>query len=236
MDSCPGVYHRISTHFIERIEETFLLNPGPQRGIDLRTDRDEFRLPADKRTLLFFRLGDGTTVIKMEDAGCPPFWKQEFKTIENVLEYVKHSVAFVKTRVNSKDDFMKRKEHVPQEAKEVFYKALVSLYPGPSDPASSTPGDTAREEIREVLFQQGIQYGISYMIGVMESLLKDSFSSHHHVFNCKQCETLVRDATNQLKQFTKLDQLRLYKGERKGKEVCLPNPNTWHELFVKWSG
>jgi hypothetical protein len=42
------------------------LNPGEQRGLDFRIEKDECRLPAGKKSILFFRLGDDTTVIKME--------------------------------------------------------------------------------------------------------------------------------------------------------------------------
>jgi hypothetical protein len=46
---------RRSTHYPERLDETFLLNPGAQRGLDIRKDEPLLRLPANKHTLLFFR-------------------------------------------------------------------------------------------------------------------------------------------------------------------------------------
>lgn len=87
-----GTYPRYSTHFEERLSESFVLNPGtslfpfysfakflsvifstfarffivtflgPQCGLDIRG----MGLPAGKNTVLFFRVGDGTTLIKLE--------------------------------------------------------------------------------------------------------------------------------------------------------------------------
>lgn len=47
-----------------------MLNPGAQRGLDLKA-LHSYQLPANKQTLLFFRLGDGTTAIKMESMQMP---------------------------------------------------------------------------------------------------------------------------------------------------------------------
>lgn len=57
---------RRSTHYPERLDEVFVLNPGAQRGVDVRKDRPTLRLPAKKHTILFFRLNDNTTCIKLE--------------------------------------------------------------------------------------------------------------------------------------------------------------------------
>lgn len=131
------------------------------------------RLPIGKKSILFFRLGDGTTVIKMECmltklyficlhlvAGCPPFWQEDFQSMDNMKEFAKHMSEFVKTRVSSDGTYLKmaqkringtcksdiglgvstkRKEHVPSEVKETFYDALRSLYPEVSNEESSSP-------------------------------------------------------------------------------------------------
>jgi hypothetical protein len=52
---------RLSSHFIERLDESFKLHEN-HRGLDI----GHGFLPAGKATVLFFRLGDGTTIIKME--------------------------------------------------------------------------------------------------------------------------------------------------------------------------
>jgi hypothetical protein len=49
------ILYRISTHYPERADETFELH-GPQRGIDIKDS--SMKLPASKKTILFFRLAD----------------------------------------------------------------------------------------------------------------------------------------------------------------------------------
>jgi hypothetical protein len=60
-------------------------------------------------------------------------------------------------------------------------------------------------------------FGISKMIELLESLDQedDNFPDRH---------------LGVLKSYTRMDKLRLYKGERKGLEVCLPSLLQWHEL------
>lgn len=37
-------------------------------------------------------------VIKIERAGCPPFWRKDFRSLQNVLEFGRHATDFVTTR------------------------------------------------------------------------------------------------------------------------------------------
>lgn len=134
-----------------------MLNPGAQRGLDIRKDEPMLRLPANKHTLLFFRLMDNTTVIKLEsmtfftvfpnyiDAGCPPFWREGFQSFENCLEFARHSKDYVETCVAQTAkgkrpvNFslmlklggmkVKRAEHVSAEQTKLFQAALDTCYP-----------------------------------------------------------------------------------------------------------
>lgn len=140
---------RISSHYPERFGETFPLH-GYHRGYDLKGDDKFTKLPANKRTVLFFRLGDGTTVIKGEYAGCPPFWQRSHRTLSNAAEFGKHSVNFLTTRFQpapGKIDVFRgwytgmpvqRSEFVPGDLHRYFLLALDVLYP--KDKLSDTPG------------------------------------------------------------------------------------------------
>lgn len=138
----------MSSHYVERLDESFEKHEN-HRGLDIR---GHAALPAGKFTILFFRLADGTTVLKMEsvyytitiivalsythphsEVGCPPFWKKDFRSVKNALEFGRHTKDFVSTRVlnNAKKGGMKqqRAEYVTVGSKRVFSLALDQLYP-----------------------------------------------------------------------------------------------------------
>lgn len=90
----PYVYGRISTHYQESSES------HPQSpwighfGIDPRSGS----LPAFMRTILFGHRQDGSTFIKIEEHGCPPFWRWKFLTLGNILEFLGHAFDYIRSR------------------------------------------------------------------------------------------------------------------------------------------
>jgi hypothetical protein len=65
--------------------------------------------------------------------GCPPFWRKDFRSVKNALEFGRHTKDFVSARVlnNAKKGGMKqqRAEYVTVGSKRVFSLALDQLYP-----------------------------------------------------------------------------------------------------------
>jgi len=169
INNCPGTYTRLSTHFAERLSETIALHGG-QRGLDFK---NMTTLPVKKAALLFFRLGDGTLILKLEHAGCPPFWKTDFMTIENTIEYGRHSRDYMKTRViHNKGMPIRRTEKVPEDAINIFTEALWILFPPEN---FKVQGEYSVTNIhREQLQNYGITHGISAMIDILSGELSPS--------------------------------------------------------------
>lgn len=84
----PNCYSRISTHYTET-SNRFL-----HHGLDLR----DMGLPAHKHAILFGVRKNHTTFIKLEDHGCPPFWKRGFKSLKNFKEYIGHTFDYLNSR------------------------------------------------------------------------------------------------------------------------------------------
>eukprot|EP01127_Copromyxa_protea_P011210 TRINITY_DN2802_c0_g1_i4.p1 TRINITY_DN2802_c0_g1~~TRINITY_DN2802_c0_g1_i4.p1 ORF type:complete len:857 (-),score=210.70 TRINITY_DN2802_c0_g1_i4:68-2638(-) len=200
MASVDGCYERISSHYPERFGETFSLH-GYQRGYDIKSDNA--RLPAMKRTMLFFRLGDGTTVIKGEFAGCPPFWRKEFRTLSNAAEFTKHGVDFMSTRFKASSGMVtQRSEFLPADLHRIFFLALDILYPktgkldGTGDividenriddaaeiahamaflSEKEDDGDKDREKLKRRIYKCGVQAGLSDIIRLLEYHKPESY-------------------------------------------------------------
>lgn len=113
-------YTRISTHMPGRFKEE-------QWGLDLVN----MNLPAQKNTLLFGTLDDGTLYLKMEDHGCPPALKQPIGSEEQkkmMPQFKGHVVDFAKTREGI-NKFVEKKGYIrPQARRENTPKDAVVLY------------------------------------------------------------------------------------------------------------
>jgi hypothetical protein len=123
------VYDRISTHF-GLYNHT--LEEGKQKGLDM----GNLHLPGNKHTLLFSQLPDGTTFIKMETHGCPPFWKTGFRSFANFQEFVGHTLDLFKSKLGHSNleglcDEAKilkpKRENVSKEIKTLYHKTLEAL-------------------------------------------------------------------------------------------------------------
>eukprot|EP01126_Amoeba_proteus_P046651 TRINITY_DN5281_c0_g1_i26.p1 TRINITY_DN5281_c0_g1~~TRINITY_DN5281_c0_g1_i26.p1 ORF type:complete len:1040 (-),score=238.99 TRINITY_DN5281_c0_g1_i26:44-3163(-) len=122
-----GCYERISSHFLERFSEIHALH-GYQCGLDFGKNLEDV-VPGGKKAILFFRLGDGTTIIKGKNSGCPPFWKSEFRAFENARELSKHFSGKKKGKKKKNYGVTKHTEEIPVEFIQIYNLALEILYP-----------------------------------------------------------------------------------------------------------
>ena len=187
-------YGRISTHFKENLGRVGMLQGDkPQWGLDLRG----MGLPAGKNTILFALQPDGSLYIKMEDSGCPPFWKSGFRTSANFSEWARHAADFVKSRVSSvgKHDILPtRKEHIPKNIKKAFETCMKNA--GISDKKIINPGK---------------KFGISKMAGTVGMMQWEDPDPARKELN---------DFLNQ--RFAEAEE-RGYEGGIKGEEVLIPS-------------
>ena len=164
-------YSRISTHMGKDLK---LRKGDTQFGLDIKPFQDggkKYALPAGKKTILFDALTDKSFYMKLEEHGVPPFWKEGFRSPENVKEFLGHTVSYIQTRKPIKKvvNFVRqirlkstgsvqeaqskpletRKEHIPDKVMSAFKKAVKDIY--------------HTKEERERLIQQAKQGGISAM-------------------------------------------------------------------------
>jgi len=171
INNCDGTYTRMSTHFNERISETLALHGG-QCGLDFKNITT---LPAKKGSVLFFRLGDGTLILKLEHSGCPPIWQTQFMTIENTIEYTKHSRDYMRTRIAHNPGMpVRRTEKVPDDAIKIFNEALQILYPPQN---FKVQGEFLTDTYRQHLQSYGITHGISAMVSILSGDLSPADSA-----------------------------------------------------------
>ena len=117
-------YGRISTHMKESQAEGFA-----QYGLDLPPHTiGESALPAQRGTVLFGTLRDGTFYCKMEEFGVPPFWKRGHRTQKDFTQFAGHTMNFMKSLGPIAKIAKKvvagapkaRKESVPKKMKKIF--------------------------------------------------------------------------------------------------------------------
>lgn len=215
---CGGdaVYMRSSTHMKE-----YRLHGEKQRGLDLRG----MGMPANKRTLLFDKLPDGTLFLKMEEKGVPPFWKKGFREFSNFAEYLGHCGTFLLTRVKKGGIGIKqaRKEHVPKDAKRDFEKILQDL-----GTSIRTDDEAAKSETKK-----GKAFGLSKMDKILkkkEESIQSSISSGEPANSESPDETeKLLEYQSQIAKFRQdymqsllQAESRGYIGKVKGNEVLLP--------------
>lgn len=170
-------YARISSHMNEY--------KTAQWGVDFK----KYELPAGKKTLLFRHLpesddGMASTYLKMEAAGCPPFWKKGFRSYKNFATFAHHSINYCKSRCFSKKtkDLIDRHEFVPLELRGRYGKALgqrhksflkrVFIWLRPS--RLTKEEKVFKKEIKKAIVE-GKKYGISRMITHL-----NKWEAHHY--------------------------------------------------------
>lgn len=190
LNSHKNAYPRISTHYTERIDETYALH-SQQRGIDIRKSPN-CALPANKNTVLFFRLGDGTTIMKIESAGCPPFWQDGFRNTKSAMEFGRHSTDYFRSRFNglTQGQLPRRDENCTADFIQIYADALDILYPNMKKLEKFHTADECQDEeggkkkkldkaaakeqdkeltLKEKLFKFGVTHGLTVMIVLLEA-------------------------------------------------------------------
>lgn len=228
-----SVYGRISSHMKENVQKG-----QPQSGIDLKG----LGLPAGKQTLLFAAQPDGTLYLKMEERGCPPFWKENFRSYKNFSEFAGHTADYGITRFKAKNTgiYAARKEHVPKELKKEYQKVM-DFSSGVSTKQSffqkviakfSKPEGARAEAFKDV--KEGQKRGISEMERRLSAATdKAESKAANMAFDPKATDKEKQQAINAYLQASNLrDKLRTdyleparqagYTGEIKGEEVLLP--------------
>ncbi|MCE2982960.1 MAG: hypothetical protein LW832_05280 [Parachlamydia sp.] len=209
LKSC-GAYGRVSTH----------MSGKNQWGIDCPS------LPAEKRTVLFQKLPDGTIYLKMEEHGCPPFWKKGFRNFENFSQFIGHTLDFIRTRIykSGKSTYPLRKEHVPKKILKQYNLTVNFIFPKEKQSffnrlmGRKTIEQSANENLRNQFLAEG-KKGISSMSRNLDKLKK-------HAKNLSFEDQLQAETINIYNTGKLLDK-RLsmiphgYEGDIKGKEVPL---------------
>ncbi|MGK5593931.1 MAG: hypothetical protein ACSNEK_01055 [Parachlamydiaceae bacterium] len=198
--ACGGsaVYLRGSTHMQE-----YRIRGEQQLGLDLRN----VGLPANKRTLLFHKLDDGTLFLKMEERGFTPFWRKNFRNFSNVAEFLGHCGTWVHTRFKRGGIGIKeaRKEHVPKKTKKAFSRLMRELQEN---------NNFIKSEIKKEI-KEGSRFGLAKMdiiIGNRRETLQNSSDS-------ELIETFQREHLMALERA----KAKGYDGLVKGNEVHLPS-------------
>lgn len=163
------LYARISTHFKENLGkrgENGLQADEYQSGLDLRGRG----LPAGKNHVLFALQPDGTLFLKMEEYGCPPFWKATHRTFANFREFMGHAGTYVKSRfIRATKGLPARKEHVPKAAIKLFKQAMDEL-----SPPQSWFQRLFIRNITSAERKEGIKFGLSRMVKILQKHLEEN--------------------------------------------------------------
>jgi hypothetical protein len=144
-DKRGGCYGRFSSHFQAYTEQPSTLIPAGDKRNQRGLDMGDFEMPGNKRTLLFSKLPDGSTWVKPEEHGFPPFYENGFRSLSNFHEAMRHCMDFVTTRfdkspkpkdpreaqINAAADqkvgYLPRKEHVEKSTKNTFKNAITKI-------------------------------------------------------------------------------------------------------------
>lgn len=190
-------YGRISTHLKENVAPL-----RGQWGLDVRDQK----LPAGKHTILFAQQPDQTLYMKIEESGCPPFWQKKHRSFSNFVEYIKHTLDYLITRLIEKPKMIKKtyREETPSEIKQVFVKAMDQLY------------ESSRERNdKKARIQKGINLGISEMYNQLKRTHWETADSPN-----ENEEKYIPDSIRQ--RIIEADKLG-YQGTIKGEEVIFPH-------------
>lgn len=223
-DATNYTYSRISSHKGET-----LAKGDTQYGLDLRGKG----LPSGKHHILFAAQPDGSVYIKLEEHGCPPFWKNGFQTLKNFKEFFDHAVSYVTTRpaisktlkalhLTAEEKGPKleaKKEHIPAELKKEYKDTLNFIFPPNKTSFFEYLGlkKTSNEKKAAELYAEGKTYGISNMLKNVSSMDTSNFT----VDQLKKWSNMLYELAKQENRAKKgLDSIKDV--ELKGNEVIIP--------------
>lgn len=204
LNAC-GAYGRISSHY-----KGYKVG---QRGVDFDS---EIKLPASKHSVLFSRLpgSNATTFVKLEEFGCPPFWKKKFRNKENFNEFLGHSMNYVKGITGVKSSFSvklePRRENINKSDIKLFKEAMANL--------RKIEGNNSVYSKENEVF--GLEHGISKMVEILKK--KIDMLSKEELNEVDEANLkLAIDQLRKLMKKIEKDKANGYMGERQGDEVCL---------------
>lgn len=213
-----GTYDRVSSHYSHAMELGKM-----QKGLDM----GDLQMPGNFRHILFSDLKDGTTFIKLEPYGLPPFWSKGFRTFANFKEFVNHSLQYVSTRfIKKSQNYTARREHLTSEQKKKFSNIMNRF-------KELAPTSSQRKQVK-FLEKEGLKHGISKMEENLTKVNRVIYDRDVTVLTSKQMSkfrTLNRFLfafQDDLKEIKEQDLKKNYTKGRKGSEVTLP---TFAEFF-----
>jgi hypothetical protein len=197
------VYPRISSHMA-------LETMGTQWGIDFEPDE----LPAKKQTLLFAQLKGNpeTLYMKLEGHGCPPFWKEGFRTLHNFTLFCLHAIDYIRTRFvpSKKDVYETRKEHISSKIKRAYSEVMQLDQPKGILERIGALFSSVKFTAKVAGAEEGLSQGVSKMIEKLK-LVPQSDVSYQK----------AKELLSNLEQRAEAAKARGYTGSITGNEVLL---------------
>lgn len=236
-DKSPGSYGRISSHFRAYGEHTAQFIGGKQRGLDM----GDLKLPGNKHTILFSTLPDGTTFVKTEDYGFPPFFAKGFMNFESLQQRLGHSMDFVKHIIGVKKEstYTARRENTSKVDIAIF-KSCMSNLKDIRTKFSPITGQVNEEENIQEKEREGIKYGISQMhesltqqIADLNEQIEIAKSNHKDTSELEEKLNKVNQSLTPLRAKIVQDKKNGYRGNRQGDEVCLPSFQVFAQMSQK---
>lgn len=227
-DKSPGSYGRISTHYGAHAEHTKELTGGKQRGLDM----GDLKLPGDKHTILFSTLPDGTTFVKLEEHGFPPFWKKSHMGFKSLSQSVGHSVDLVEhlAGVKKKNTYAARRENTSKADLQLFTSCMSTLKEMYSELSKIDPQGINEKEKIQKREEKGIKYGITQMHKSLTKQIADvkvqieiAKSNNHDTTELEDKLNQLNESLAPLEDRIARDKAIGYEGHRQGNEVCLPS-------------
>lgn len=235
-DKSPGSYGRISTHFNAHAEHTASLVGHKQRGLDM----GDLKLPTDKHTILFSTLPDGTTFVKLEEYGFPPFWTKGFMNCESVFQALGHTFNFLKhlTGMKIESDYVPRRENIRESDRELFQTTLSNLSEmyAKLEKLGNLNSDNQKGKIGNRA-QKGAKFGVTQMHRSLSKQIQDLETQIETAKANKSDTRDIEEKLSELKESLSPLQMRInedkangYEGNRQGDEVCLPSFSKFKQM------
>lgn len=227
-------YPRISSHYKAHRDYTKELKGKKQRGIDI----SEFVLPNNKHTILFSKLRDGTTFVKLENYGMPPFWKPHYRNKNSLIQVAGHLKNYFKHIIGLKashPDYKSRRENFPKDYKKKYLQIVKTL----DDHKSSAANETKPSKLESMISKsRGLL--TKRKTEKKKELTYDRVLLHLNKILDKQRSNIsipISKRTIRQEKDLKIakelhdilfkqileDKLKGYQGGRQGKEVVLPS-------------
>jgi hypothetical protein len=217
LDSCHddrgGAYERVSSHLHSAME------PGKmQKGLDM----GDYKMPGNLRHILFSDLKDGTTFVKLEPYGLPPFWSKGFRSLANFKEFINHSLQYISTRfVKKSKNYTARREHLTSEQKKKFSTVMNHF--------KELAVSRQDKDWVKGLKKEGLKQGLSRMEENLTVAHKEFYQAEVMTLSPQQTKkfmivnSILFSLQDELKEIREQDLRKSYTKGRQGSEATLPS-------------